>query len=70
MLRRRLQVLKDRAGAAGSLVSFVYAASGVGRLYLDPLSWFAQILQYAQVNVRSLAPKKAIQSAPPAAPQK
>lgn len=30
----------------------------MGRLYLDPLSWLAQILQYVQVNVRSLAPKR------------
>lgn len=41
-----------------SLLSFVYADSGVGLLYLDPLSSLTQILPYVQVNIRSLAQRR------------
>lgn len=63
-----LQILKYTAGVAdsgrvqikggGSLKFFVYADSGVGLLYLDPLSSLTQILPYVQVNIRSLAQRR------------
>lgn len=73
-----LQVLKYTAGAAdsgrvriqggSSLISFVYGDSGVGLLYLDPLSSLTQILPYVQSERKELSPKTAIQSALLAAP--
>lgn len=63
-----LRVLKYTVRAAASLwvqrqggsslLSFVYADSGVGLLYLDPLSSLTQILPYVQVNIRSLAQRR------------
>lgn len=65
---RCLRVLKYTVRAAASLwvqrqggsslPSFVYADSGVGLLYLDPLSSLTQILPYVQVNIRSLAQRR------------
>lgn len=63
-----LQVLKYRAEVtdscwvrlqgSSSLISFVYTVSEVGLLYLDPLNLLIQILQYVQVNIRSLAQRR------------
>lgn len=61
VLKHRVRVADScrvRLQGSGSLISFVYTASGVGPLYLDPLSSLTQILQYVQVNIRSLAQRR------------